>query len=259
MNIIVEHLQMDAKRKNNIFIKELMIGEIDDLKVEHYAILGATQKEIHLESGYISMFIFLQGEGRFTSKNITKQVVPESIAIPMNDNGMVQLEVTNGTELQFLKFTKKLSQKDIEDFKNFPIENKYSGLFFTLFEDCAPYTEKIKSPNTVSRTVLPANIIPRISLGTVEALGPDEVGAHKHPMLEQLFIGLSGNEIKVYADGISAQLPAFSLLHIPLGSNHWVKVDENKKMNYMWMDFFLTKEGEEWLKTHKPINADSKV
>jgi hypothetical protein len=33
-------------------------------------------------------------------------------------------------------------------------------------------------------------------------------------------------------------------------------VEENKKMYYMWMDFFLTREGQEWLKTHKPVSKD---
>ncbi|MFK7813404.1 MAG: hypothetical protein AB8B59_13005, partial [Maribacter sp.] len=58
--------------------------------------------------------------------------------------------------------------------------------------------------------------------------------------------------------GASAELKAYSLLHIPLGSSHGVTVEENKKMNYMWMDFFLTREGQEWLKTHKPISTEKK-
>jgi len=144
----------------------------------------------------------------------------------------------------------------MEDLNNFPKENKYK-LFFTRFEDCEPYTEKIKSPNTISRTVLHADIVPRVSLGTVEAMGPDKVGAHKHPMLERFFLGLSNNDITVYADDTFTEFKEYStLLHIPLGSNHSVTVDENKKMNYMWMDFFLTKEGQVWLKTHQPISTD---
>jgi quercetin dioxygenase-like cupin family protein len=141
----------------------------------------------------------------------------------------------------------------MKDLKNFPAENKYS-IFFRKFSDCEPYTEKIKSPNTVSRTVLPADIIPRVSLGTVETKGPDAVGAHEHAMLDQLFLGLAGNDIIVHADDRTAELKEYSLLHIPIGSSHWATVDEGNKMYYMWMDFFLTKEGQEWLKTHKPIN-----
>jgi hypothetical protein len=30
-------------------------------------------------------------------------------------------------------------------------------------------------------------------------------------------------------------------------------VNEGKEMYYVWMDFFLDKKGEEWLKTHKAI------
>jgi hypothetical protein len=148
-----------------------------------------------------------------------------------------------------------LSGQDMEDLSGFPAENRV-GLFYTRFVDCEPYTEKIKSPNTVSRTVLPQDIVPRVSLGTVEAPGPDAVGAHEHPMLDQLFLGLTGNDVTVHADKSSASFTAFELLHIPIGSSHWVSVDEGKKMYYMWMDFFLTREGQEWLKTHKPVSSD---
>jgi len=79
-----------------------------------------------------------------------------------------------------------------------------------------------------------------------------------HPMLDQLFLGLTSNDVTVHADDRSAEFKEYSLLHIPIGSSHWVTVEENKKMYYMWMDFFLTKEGQEWLKTHKPISTDIK-
>lgn len=250
--IVVQNLQMQIPSGTQTFTTELMVNEIVDLKVEHFAFAGEMEQTINLPKGQVSMFLFLKGTGMLQAGAIKQSLVPESIAIPLNEIRQVQFEIREGEELHFLKFTKKLSPKDIEDQKHFPEENKHH-FFFTKFEDCEPYTEKIKSPNTVSRTVLPENIVPRVSLGTVEAMGPDEVGAHKHPMLEQLFLGLSDNDVEVYADDVSTEFKQYSLLHIPLGSNHWVTVDENKKMNYMWMDFFLTKEGQEWLKTHKPI------
>jgi hypothetical protein len=87
-------------------------------------------------------------------------------------------------------------------------------------------------------------------------MGPDEVGAHEHPMLDQLFLGLAENDMIVHADDDQARLTDFSLLHIPLGSRHGVKAEEGCRMYYMWMDFFLTKEGQEWLKTHKHIDDE---
>ena len=250
--IVVQNLLMQIPAGKQIFTEELLVDEIADLKIEHLAYSGPTKQTVHLLDGHVTMFLFVSGKGTLHADSIKHQLTPESMAIPMDEIRRVDLEVAEGEALHFLQFTKKMSPQDIEDLKHLPKENKHQ-LFFTRFEDCEPYTEKIKSPNTISRTVLPADIIPRVSLGTVEAMGPDKVGAHSHPMLEQLFLGLSDNDIVVHADNVSTEFKQYSLLHIPLGSNHGVRVDKNKKMNYMWMDFFLTKEGEEWLNTHKPI------
>lgn len=73
-------------------------------------------------------------------------------------------------------------------------------------------------------------------------------------MLEQLFLGLSENSSTVYADDAQVDFPEYSLLHIPLGSSHSISFEKDKIMYYVWMDFFLDKKGEEWLKTH---NADT--
>ena len=87
-------------------------------------------------------------------------------------------------------------------------------------------------------------------MGTVQTKGPDSVGAHKHPMLEQLFLGLAGNNCTVYADDAKVDLPEHAVLHIPLGSSHSVSVEQDETLYYVWMDFFLDKKGEEWLETH---------
>ncbi|MFA9390989.1 MAG: hypothetical protein ACERKD_14365 [Prolixibacteraceae bacterium] len=255
--IVVQNLQMKIPSGTTVLTEELLVGEIAETNIKHIAYAGPADHTITLSDDYVTMFMFVSGKGTLYADTLTYQLVPESMAIPMIEIKSVQLKVPAGEELHFIQFTKKLSEQDLEDLKNFPEENKYN-LYFTRFEDCEPYTEKIKSPNTVSRTVLPADIIPRVALGTVEAPGPDEVGAHSHAMLDQLFLGLSKNDVVVHADNASATFKEFALLHIPIGASHWVRVGENKKMYYLWMDFFLTKEGQEWLKTHKPASTDKK-
>lgn len=254
--IVVQNMTMQIPAGEDIFTEELLHGEIADTKIEHIAYAGPTIQTINFSKENADMFIFIKGNGTLKTDTSSFNLVAESIAIPM-DFKKVSIEVKKGEELHFLRFSKKMSAQDIEDLEAFPAENKYD-IFFTKFSDCEAYTEKIKSPNTVSRTVLPEDIIPRVALGTVEAPGPDEVGAHEHAMLDQLFLGLTDNDIVVHADGKTAEFKEYSLLHIPIGSTHWVTVGENKKMYYMWMDFFLTKEGQEWLKTHKPISKDKK-
>ncbi len=60
--------------------------------------------------------------------------------------------------------------------------------YLKVFDECTPYGEAIKSARTVSRTLLPGGIVPRMAIGSVEAAGPDRVAPHRHPMLEQYFL-----------------------------------------------------------------------
>ena len=250
--IKVQAMQMRLQNGAQTFREELLHGAIAETRIEHIAFAGPFSQTVAQSEDSLAMFLFVKGNGTLQADTTTYEIVPETIAIPFSC-GPITLNVPEGDTIHLVQFTKKISDQDLDDLKNFPDENKYA-IYFTKFSDCVPYTEKIKSPNTVSRTVLPADIIPRVSLGTVETKGPDAVGAHEHPMLDQLFLGLTDNDIMVHADDQSTAFKAYELLHIPIGSSHWATVDQDKTMYYLWMDFFLTKEGQEWLKTHKPIS-----
>ena len=168
--------------------------------------------------------------------------------LPNNVKDIMFRPVENDT-LHFVKISVFQTELDLEDIKTFPKEH-IENIYFKQFTECKSYTEPIKSPQTTSRTILPNKYIPRVAMGTVKTIGPDKVGAHVHAMLEQLFLGLTNNNTIVYADEAQVDFPAYSLLHIPRGSSHSVSVDANNEMYYVWMDFFVDKDGEEWLKTH---------
>jgi hypothetical protein len=252
--IVVQEFNMQMTENSQIFREDVLNGEIAETQIKHVAYAGPIVESVVLAEGYVHMFLFIKGTGILKADTLTFPLESETIAIPSAYKEL-SFEVGENDTLHYLQFVKKLSPEDLEDLKTFPDENKYD-IYFTRFSDCEAYTEKIKSPNTVSRTVLPANILPRVSLGTVETQGPDAVGAHEHAMLDQLFLGLTNNDVTVHADDVSAHFTEYSLLHIPIGSSHWVTVEENKTMYYLWMDFFLSREGQEWLKTHKPISKD---
>lgn len=252
--IVVQEFEMQMTGDSQIFSEDVLNGEIAETQIKHVAFAGPIVESISLTEGYVDIFIFIKGTGTLKADTLTFLLEPETIAIP-SAFGEISIEVGENDTLHYLHFVKKITTEDLEDLETFPNENKYD-IYFTKFSDCEAYTEKIKSPNTVSRTVLPADIIPRVALGTVETQGPDAVGAHEHPMLDQLFLGLTNNDITIHADDVSAHFGEYALLHIPIGSSHGASVEENKVMYYLWMDFFLTREGQEWLKTHKPISKD---
>jgi hypothetical protein len=77
-------------------------------------------------------------------------------------------------------------------------------------------------------------------------------------MLEQLFLGLRGNDIIVHANEANAALGEFHLMVIPHASMHGASVVEGKNLHYVWMDFFNDTAGQAWLDNHKDIAPGQK-
>ncbi len=247
-DIPIEFLSMELQSNQQERNLNILENEIDGVTTKHLTLSNITNKKVELEKGYKTIYLFISGYGKLTLGDSIYDIVPETIMLPNNVKNISFQPLENET-LHYLKVSVFQTELDIEDIKTFPKEN-VNTMYFKKFTDCESYTEPIKSPQTTSRTILPNKIIPRVAMGTVKTIGPDKVGAHEHGMLEQLFLGLKGNQTIVYADEAQIDFPEYSLLHIPRGSSHSVSVNKNNEMYYVWMDFFVDKDGEEWLKTH---------
>ena len=247
----IPFVSLDASIPENtpLYSRSILEGEIKDIHVEQVVIASNNAIEDSSKDGCKVIYLFIKGTGEVAAENTNYEIVPETIFLP-NAVANITIKPAGGNALHYLKITCKLSAQDHLDLQELPAE-KIQNVYCAKFTDCQSYSEAIKSPNTVSRTILSNEYIPRVAMGTVQTKGPDKVSAHKHPMLEQLFLGLSENNCTVYADDDQVNFPEYSILHIPLGSSHSVSVEKDEIMYYVWMDFFLDKKGEEWLKTHK--------
>lgn len=245
--IPIEYLNMNLQTAKTSYSKTVLENEIQGVKVDQISVTkNALVETLRKDAKFI--YLFIKGTGTVTINNKEYDIVPETILLP-NSNLKIAVNASKNDTLHYLKIASKLTQQDLLDLETFPKENT-NTVYYKKFTDCESYTEPIKSPNTVSRTILPNKFIPRIAMGTVQTKGPDKVGAHEHGMLEQLFLGLTDNKVVVFADEAQIKFPEYSILHIPLGSSHSVVVNKDEIMYYVWMDFFRDKKGEEWLKTH---------
>lgn len=247
-DIPIEFLSMELEQNQQEQKLNILKNEIDGVTSEHITITSNITKKANPIKGYKTIYLFIKGYGKLISGDSIYDIVPESIMLPNNVEGISFRPIEIDT-LHYLKISVFQTELDIQDIKTFPKENT-NTIYFKKFTDCKSYTEPIKSPQTTSRTILPNKYIPRVAMGTVKTIGPDAVGAHEHAMLEQLFFGLTDNQTIVYADDAQVDFPEYSLLHIPRGSSHSVSVNDGNEMYYVWMDFFVDKDGEEWLKTH---------
>ena len=257
-SIPVQKLDLSSPRsgaKSGVQIRPVLSGAIKDVTVELVSIVGPGRHIEPSNSESAVVWLILAGKGSLQSKDKKYEIDGETIARAPN-GWQFQFDVPQGETLYALRVRRPLTAGDKAELKKFPANN--AAPHVKKFSECPAYHEAIKSPKTTSRTLLPENYVPRMAMGTVETTGPDKVGAHRHPMLEQLFLGLKDNDITVIADDTKANLTPFSILHIPLGSNHGAEVAAGKKLYYVWMDFFGAKEGQEWLKMHTPVENEKK-
>jgi quercetin dioxygenase-like cupin family protein len=253
LQIPIEELGIgDAQKaaRPGVQVRGVLANQIKEVHTGLVSITGPGAHEEPAHQSQAVVWLVLDGKGTLRTKGEVFKVEGETLA-RAPQGWEWRGEAAEGETIHALRVKRDLTAEDLEEYAKYPQNN--TGPLVKKFSECEAYREAIKSPKTVSRTLLPENFVPRLAMGTVETTGPDKVGAHRHPMLEQLFLGLRGNDITVTADEARANLTQFSILHIPLGSNHGAEVADGKKLHYIWMDFFMEKKVQEWLKMHQPI------
>lgn len=253
--IPIEKLQEPAKIPGRVSVREVLPGTIHDVKTEYVSIVGPGRFQEHNHDGQEAVWLCVGGSTSLKTRDQTFAVKDETIAYAP-EGWLWEIEVPKGETLLALRITKQLSVDDKNDLKSALYVGNNAAPYVKTFNECIPYSEAIKSSKTISRTLLPEYFVPRLSIGTVETTGPDQVGRHKHPMLEQLFLGLRENNSVVTADDAKILFPPLSILHIPLGSMHGTQVADGNTLYYVWMDFFTTREGQQWLQNHKPVTEE---
>lgn len=230
--------------------KVILPGEVEGVEIEFISMKGASQlNEMAFHNRYDTI-LFLKGEGHIESDGFCYEVTGEHISrLPYKKN--YSIHVKQGMEIQFLRFRKALDVADLGViFQDIAI---HSEIYLKALDQCPVYTEDIKSSKSINRMILPEGMVPRFCMGSVETKGPDSVGEHSHPMLDQLFLGLEGCKCTCSANGDKTILKEDMILHIPLGSNHSVSVEDGDNLSYIWLDFFHTLNGQKYMSEQQHI------
>ena len=233
--------------------KEILPGEIEGVDIEFFIIKGSSMISEAGSENYYDIILSLDGDLFIEmERKKYKAGSPYIVRMPYNKDYLVY---NNGNEqVAFLRLRKSL---DVHD-RNLIFKNikEHSDIFIKALVDCPVYTEEIKSSKSLNRILLPEGKVPRLCIGYVETSGPDTVAEHEHPMLDQLFLGMKECNCICKADDSSELLRENMILHIPLGSKHSVTVEENCKLAYIWLDFFLTIEGQKYIRTQHQMEEE---
>jgi hypothetical protein len=234
--------------ESELYRKPVLQNEIENLSTFSVYIPANISFIFHFLQNEIRIFLFTNGKGKIIQKNQEFSVNEIAVFMPVQSADFVV--ETKDENLTVLEIVLKLISDELAVMKN------QQPPYFINYSGCKKYKEAIKSPKTINRMLIPENIVPRFCMGSVETTGPDKVEAHSHPMLEQLFFGLGKNDCIVIADENETTFKENVLLHIPLGSEHGVKVENGKIMNYIWMDFFRNKNDMSYMAENHFIQED---
>lgn len=224
----------------------LLPGEIIGVRTFFAELRGGIANKYLPEENELRILLFTDGNGSILQDGVNYTIDEPTLFVPDIHREFI---ISSGKkDLSYLELILHLSAEDLKWLGE--REDKFP--FLIPYSECREYVDDIKSGKTVSRIILSEDIVPRLCIGSVKTSGPDEVEAHTHPMLEQLFFGLAGNDVVVLADSAEARFLEKDLLHIPLGSSHGVKVAAGKELHYVWIDIFHSLEDIDYIKdNHK--------
>jgi mannose-6-phosphate isomerase-like protein (cupin superfamily) len=218
--------------ENGVARKPVMSGEVDSFDTFCARLQGSVSKVYLPNKKMLRVLIFTQGAGMVMQGGLNLEFDGLALFVPYQHRRFII--ASRKEPLSYLEIVLHLNNEDLGY-----LDNKQERFpYFVRYAECRLYDEDIKSADTVSRIILPEDVVPRLCVGSVQTRGPDKVGVHAHPMLEQFFLGLPGNDIQVVAGSDQVRFRANELLHIPLGSSHGAKVAAGRDLHYIWIDLF---------------------
>jgi quercetin dioxygenase-like cupin family protein len=227
-----EHV--DTKKEGS-FSVELCKGEINGARPVHHKIVSGDSMSFGAGVGYYHILILLEGEAVYATNGKEYHFSERTtfVSDPKKDLSVSALKDTRILEIQWDE--EDGDEADLKEYKTvFPVVVPY--------QDSIQYIDPNKSEKTISRMMIPHEIIPRFTIGSVESYGYDLVRPHAHPMLDQFFYSFAENDMEVIIDGGKYNMKGDEIIHIPLGSNHGAEVTGDRHMHYMWVDFMPDKE-----------------
>lgn len=200
---------------------------------------------------YYHILVLVTGRATFESGGKVFSSEGKCTYVPAPDKELI---VKAETDIYLMEFAFDKKESDTDDLKTF-------GTKFPIaipYQDSIQYIDPYKSQKTISRMMIPHEILPRFSMGSVETFGDDLVKPHTHPMLDQLFFSFPENDMDVLIDGERYPMGGDMILHIPLGSDHGAASDGSRHLHYMWIDVMPDQQKglERLRKSHMPTGLN---
>lgn len=190
--------------------------------------------ETYSNQDKMQIFAFTGGNGMVKSGTKIFVIDEKSVFIPDFDKEAV--EVTAGdTDLEFIRITGPMNDTDRRQMNNC----QYVLPRFVKFSQVIQYTERFTQESGAKvkqHSVIAGRHLGRYTMGWVIGKGPDFVGQHTHPTLEQWYFMLDGADFTYDAGDTSIAVEAGDVSFTPHGTSHGSTCEENGFIHYIWFE-----------------------
>lgn len=232
MAVTIEYVDTKTKKTES---RELCRGEINGARPVHHKITAGDEMTFAAGVGYYHILILITGSTVFSTDGRDYPFDGRTTFVSAPDRDLTVRAVSDTEILEIQWDEEEGDAADLLAYKTvFPV--------IVPYQDSIQYIDPNKSEKTISRMMIPHEIIPRFTIGSVESYGYDLVRPHAHPMLDQFFYSFPENDMEVIIDDEKYNMKGDGIMHIPLGSCHGVEVTGDRHMHYMWVDFMPDKE-----------------
>ena len=182
----------------------------------------------------MQIFTFASGLGIIKAGKKIFPIDEQSVFIPDFDQD--KLEITAGdTDIEFIHITGTMNDTDRRQMSHC----QYVLPRFVRFSEAIQYTERFTQESGAKvkqHSVIAGRHLGRYTMGWVIGKGPDFVGQHTHPSLEQWYFMLQGADFTYDAGDRSIAVKEEDVSFTPHGTSHGSTCKEEGFINYVWFE-----------------------
>ncbi len=219
------------------FSSECILGETCPALELRLCVLkkGTTKNfDIYSRDDKMQIFAFTAGKGVIRADEKMFFIDEQSVFIPDFDKN--KLEFTAGEEdLEFIHIIGPMNDTDRRQMKHC----QYVLPRFVKFSQVIQYTERFTQESGAKvkqHSVIAGRHLGRYTMGWVIGEGPDFVGQHTHPTIDQWYFMLQGADFTYDAGDRSIDVKEGDVSYTPHGTPHGSNCKEGGFINYIWFE-----------------------
>lgn len=222
--------------KNGFAETEILADTCPGIKICKCRLEAGKTLEVrtYSEREKMQLLFFTSRSGMVQSGNKIYEINDQAVFIPDFDREKVR--ITAGEEtLSFIRITGPMTEVDHRQMQNC----QYVLPRFVRLRESIEYTERFTQESgskVVSHSLIAGRHLGRYTMGWNIGAGPDFIGQHTHPTLEQWYFMIDGSDFTYVAGGDKIPVREGDVSFTPHGTSHGSECGADGYINYVWFE-----------------------